>query len=350
MYKNILKKIYKYIVFLIIICFFGVMNHTKAQPLPAECEDYIDSVYCSNWGEWHGASTWFDIPSAPHNQWPSQSRTFDCPIKVLYKWRQCLTNPYIHQCQILSYVVDLSYKVWIFNEGWIYPCKEAIDLLEGNSNDVTLRNNELLENIFKKLLVSQFDFFRSNLPPDFPYALCNSTDTSNPNVPPVQFIARKGACQGICRVQRPANIITIDGFQFEIGHPPAEIFAEWYGVPLTGDLAVQVVDLNSSELDTLNSYIQTEINNGILEQEYKLKPIVVPLDATIIITPIDCTPDYCCIYEITLCVDDDGNTQVTEQRTGNIPSCLGYPPLSSCPEGTFKVVYPCKLNCENYYD
>ncbi|MBQ6269811.1 MAG: hypothetical protein IJK61_06810 [Bacteroidetes bacterium] len=333
-----MKAYTRYIFFLVIFIFS--ISSTKAQPISV-CDEYIDTAYCSNWGEWHTAIEWFDIPSAPRNQWVS---SINCPIQVLYKWRQCKDDPILVQYQILSYVIDFSYKVWIDSKGWIYPCREALDLFKGSADEVAIRNNEILDNIFKKILVSGFDYFRKDL--DIPYALCNP-DPNDLNTRPVPAIMRNGACQGMCRIQRPADAITLDEYDniTSIAHPPVEAFANWYGVD-TNDIKIE--ELNSTDLSELNTYIQTEINSGIIEQEYKLQPIMTERDAIIIITPIDCTPDYCNIYELTLCVDDNGNTNLTERRTGiTSGECSGYPNKSSCPEGTFQVTYPCTFTGDN---
>ena len=224
--------------------------------------------------------------------------------------------------------------------GWIYPCREALDLLKGSSDDVSLRNNEILDNIFKNLVVELFDQVRSGIPPGIPYALCD-----NPATDPVQFISKRGACQGVCRVQRPPLYITLDSIPFGISTPPIGVIQNIYNASSVSSDSIQIAELDSLDLIDLNNYIQTEINSGILEDDYKLQPITMAKDAIIIITPIDCTPEYCCIYKITLCVDNNGNTQVYEERTGDIPECTGYPSTSSCPEGTFKVTYPCKVLC-----
>ncbi|MBQ6269429.1 MAG: hypothetical protein IJK61_04810 [Bacteroidetes bacterium] len=317
-----------------------VIPSIKAQPLTSICEQYIIDSVCSSWGQWYSGSVWIDMPSAPHNQWPFPIRTFNCPIQVIFKWRQCQNDPNLHQYQILSYVLNLSYKIWIWPRGWIYPCREALDILKGSSDDVSLRNNEVLDNIFKNLVVQLFDQFRSDLPPGSQYALCD-----NPNSNPVQFISKRGACQGSCRVQRPALYITLDSIPFGISTPPLGVLQDIYNIPSNTLDSVQIAELDSLDLVDLNSYIQTEINSGIIEDDYKLQPITMAKDAIIIITPIDCTPEYCCIYKITLCVDNSGNTLVNEERTGDIPECIGYPDDSSCPEGTFHITYPCKILC-----
>lgn len=333
------KKFYLFLLLTILLAIPSI----KAQPLTSICEQYIDSVYCDNWGDWNSGAVWLDIPSAPHNQWPMPIRTFNCPIQVIFKWRECLTNPNIHQYQILSYAINFSYKIWIWPDGWIYPCREALDLLKGSSDDVSLRNNELLDNIFKNLVVALFNQFRSNLPPEVPYALCDEPDSI-----PVQFITKSGACRGACRVQRPALYVNLDSLDFEISIPPLGVLQNMYNIPSASMNSIQIAELDSLDLIDLNSYIQTEINSGILEDDYKLQPITMAKDAIIIITPIDCTPEYCCVYEITLCVDNNGNTQVSESRIGNIPDCIGKPSITSCPEGTFKVTYPCKIICGDY--
>ena len=329
------------IIFIIIISSLLINFPIKAQTLISTCDEYIDIGLCDNWSAWYASSAWINMPTAPHNQWPFSPRTLNCPIQVFYKWRECYNNPYIKQIQILSYALNFSYKIWTWRDGWVYPCREALDLLKDSSGNVSLRNNEILDSIVKILVVDSFDQFRSGLPPELPYALCD-----NPSTNPVEYIAKRGACRGACRVQRPSIPFHLDSIPFEVSTPPVGMLADMYGISSTSLDSIQVAELDSVDLIDLNSYIQTEINSGILENDYKLEPIVIAKDAVIVLTPVDCTSDACCIYKLTLCVDNNGNTQVSEENIGSTPSCSGFPPDTLCPEGSFYSVYPCKSICE----
>lgn len=268
-------------------------------------------------------------------------------------------NPFIEQFQITSYALNLGYKIRISSEGdWIYPCREALNLFKGSSNVVSLRNNELLDNIFKVLALELFEEDKNNASPSLGFVPCD-------NINRQYFIAKHGACRGFCRVQTPSLPFELDTIAFHLDTitylsnidstyfyyiPPIGIISELlegmeeYTLNINED-SIQIALLDSLDLFELDFYIQTHINNFIIEPEFQLHTIGMVKNALMIMIPVDCTSDYCCIYEIGLCVDNDGNTQVIESRTGNIPNeCTGTLPLTSCPNG---VPYPCTESCGN---
>ncbi len=325
----------------IIIAVFGLFipnYQSLAQPTPTTgCDQAILEQECKDgFSEWQNASHWMFLPNS----------SWFCFCKVYYRWRECNTfPPHTVQVQIMHIQVDLSYKIKVNGE-WRYPCREAIKKINnGSLNDISIKNTELTNNLFKMLTIYMFDIFKKPIVPNEPpYALCDpeGQDPNNPNLPPVKFIAYDASCMGSCRVQRPPIVWEL---------PTVKELNEFRGVGPEDDRYItEVARLNEEELADLNNYFETEINPYIVDQEARFEPIVIWPDAQFTLTNIKCTDDFCCLYVLTLCVDKDGNTVVNEKVEGNIPECIGYPDHTKCPKGFNKRLFPCVHNCKEPND
>jgi hypothetical protein len=342
------------IVFCAFVLFSGA-NEAKAEVSPCDTANPI----CSNWTPWYPDSYWCDISSEEH--WPYGS--FKCPIQIFFRSRECLDNMWIHEYEITGYHIDFGYRIWVFPYGWIYPCREAMDLLKGNSSDVSLNNNELMLNLFKKVNLATFEEAYEIAGPNF--SPCNPSK-NNPNRPHVNIVTNIATCQGSCvtlgpyplplpkplpdTTTHPPDVIIIYGDTFELTHPPIELLAEMYDAPLTGDNAIIIEDIDSDGVEEFNNYVQFEINPLIPEQDFKI-PVLTASELRSVTTYHKCIADFCCAYKLTLCIDNNGNISTSEEWISEVSACAcevanSTNPVTSfdCVPGRWKNVYPCTLN------
>lgn len=335
----------------VIIATFAVSNVAKANdttitiPLDLCSDAMLETEYCSDW------SDWFDMPphkltfeSLRHSKWPFGPKWYHCDVTVIYTNRQCNTNQYLHQYVIEAIVLDLGYRVWSLQSGgWVYPCREALEILKGDEKDVSLAFNQLYDEIYKALVLDLYDMVFHAWGPN--YARCNDLDPTNPSVKPLTVVSTKSSCQGTCFTYQPDRSFPIP-INDRIWHlqdfaPTMSYLAEKYNGGATEGLIVEPID--SAGIADLNDYIQTEINPFIVEDWRKI-PIFSGDGFTIIATPIPCAPDFCCLNRLDICQGDDRKAHIHQTITGDIPEAcmLNLPTNVNCPPSPLP---PQKVEC-----
>jgi len=326
--------------------------------IPMSVEPCVDATLnglCNSWTPWEDEILHTDFDSKWYTIWHLGPRTFKCPVKINYRWRACLTDPYLRQYDIVGFTLDLSYKIWVIWHGWIYPCREGLEIFKGSEAAVSQNLTSLYDSLLLTILKNHYNYFFKYLdqiePNDTTYIPCNS------NTPSSVVISSKATCQAKCVVSN----MKFTGYSYPEEY--IDFLRDFYSEPIaSGEEGenenpiepIIVEALLPHEVDELNDYIQTEINPFIYENDFKLPVFAAGPDITIKYIPCadNGISDFCCIDKYTICRDYKNNRtlKITHSiETGTIPSgCLeGYtPPVTVCPIGELpSVIYRCTETC-----
>jgi hypothetical protein len=316
---------------------------------------------CTGWTNW----AYFTRPMQYQSNayWPN--KFFNCNTLVTYRIRQCISNPNMHQIDIVSIELDLSYRVWyLFAGGWVYPCREALDILKGSAAEVSGLFNSLYNAIYEDIVEADYtmrfkiaeeldEIYAGDLA-HFKHNPCKQPDPGNPwNVDLLTVVSVNASCQANCVTW--SNNDSPVWYRDSVGGPvigpievgmPLQFLADKYSGGSLDNLIVEPLD--SAGLSDLNDYIQTEINPYILEEEHQV-PILFGLPR-MKITKLPCTEDFCCVYTMNVCQDEDGNAFLYNKMiTGMVPDeCVNNTtiPIAFCPPSYLPPIpYPCNSNC-----
>ena len=181
--------------------------------------------------------------------------------------------------------LDLGYKIWhLQSGGWVYPCREVLDILKGSKTEVSGFFNALYNRVYEDLLEVLFEeYFAAAEALDeqlggpyahYKHSPCDDTDPNNPwNKYAITVVTVNSSCQGACVTwgYNKELVVFKDPISLEFSNPLStnispEFLASTYGY----DEGYSLQPLDTTDLADLNNYIQTEINPYIVEPEYKI--------------------------------------------------------------------------------
>ena len=365
MFTNIKKTL---IGFTAMAVFFTIFftNNAKAKidtiPLSVPpCTNIVPD--CSDWEDWQYHTREMKYDSHKHSNWPFGPKWFKCNTVIAYRVRQCKTNRYMHQYDVININLDLGYKIWhLQSGGWVYPCREALDILKGSKTEVSGFFNALYNRVYEDLLEVLFEeYFAAAEALDeqlggpyahYKHSPCDDTDPNNPwNKYAITVVTVNSSCQGACVTwgDNKEFVVFKDPISLEFSNPLStnispEFLASTYGY----DEGYSLQPLDTTDLADLNNYIQTEINPYIVEPEYKIG--ILSGSPKMTITKRPCSPDFCCVYKMNICQEENGDARLFNKVIeGDVPqACIDgdLTPLDLCPPSVIPPLpYPCVSNC-----